>query len=485
MLKLELGSLPQFKRTPRKSSVDPSNKHKYNEKLRSNSSFKKEKNAHARDDKSPSPTVFRDRSTSKVRLDKSKSRQAGVPGFAGIEFVPLVRKNTKNSDTIGYGQQKKGSVDYETEDFFSHIAKSCKPADRFDSKCTLSLSKSTTVVCSLTENESWMINKLRPETKLFCSELEKLFSKAQASKQAKAYETKNADWESVKRIIVSELDELFVPFSDIEVSKVIGNGATSCVHVGNYRFCSVAVKKIKLTSLSPKQLANIVNEASFLKKINHPNVISIYALSIDQQQNLYLITELCEQLSVKSFFKKFKQKIPSAVKIRIIFDVAKALFHIHGDRLAITHRDIKPENVLLTGDLKAKLADFGIAKNEDSQEKPAQACSDEKLDTIATLHYMAPECILRGQYSSSSDIYSFGVLAWEILHEREAFEGLSEYNMIDSIVKNKYALDFEKGSVPEEVASLLKSCLSVTPEDRPTALKICSKLDETIKSSKK
>lgn len=140
---------------------------------------------------------------------------------------------------------------------------------------------------------------------------------------------------------------------------MIGKGATSEVYIGQYKFTPVAIKKIKLNTLNPKQLISIVNEISFLKKIRHPNVITIYAMSIDQSQCVYLATELCEQLSVKSFFQKFKGKIPEKVKIKIIFDIAKALYHIHGEKPLVVHRDIKPENVFLTGDLKAKLGDFG------------------------------------------------------------------------------------------------------------------------------
>lgn len=324
--------------------------------------------------------------------------------------------------------------------------------------------------------------KLRPETKQFCTELDRLIIRQSSSKSPMSTDSKLVDWDFVKRTVITELDDLFVPMSDIEVNRVIGTGATSSVHIGNYRFCSVAIKKIKLNTLTPKQIANIVNEASCLKKINHPNVVAIYAISIDQKQNLYLVTELCEQLSLKSFFKKFKQKIPASVKVRIIMDIAKALYHIHGERLGIVHRDIKPENILLTGDLKAKLADFGIAKCE-GQGSPVPP--EEKLDTIATLQYMAPECMLKGQYATSSDMYSFGVLAWELLHEKEAFEGLSEFNLIESVVSKKCALDYQKNLLPDDLAAKLKACLAVAPEERPIALTICTKIDEYLRSTKK
>ena len=305
----------------------------------------------------------------------------------------------------------------------------------------------------------------------------------QSSSKSQLSEAKAVDWDLTKRTIVAELDELFVPFSDIELTRPIGKGATSDVYVGSFNFCSVAIKRVKLSSLGAKQISNIVNEASCLKKIKHPNVIALYGLSIDQSQNLYIITELCEQLSMKSFFKKFKEKIPPAVKVKLMMDIAKSLFHIHGERLAIIHRDIKPENIFLTTELKAKLGDFGIAKVNDGAE--GTVVEKDKLDTIATLHYMAPECMLRGQYTAASDIYSFGVLCWELLHEKEPFEGLNEFNLISSVVNSKGMLEFDRSVVPEEVAVVLRACLSINPEDRPSAKTLCTKIDEHIKKAKK
>lgn len=138
-MKIGLSGITVLNKTPRKTSVDNSHKKNICDKLRSNSSFKKERPR--AEEYSPSPTAFRDSSTSKSRLNKSLSRRPKKP-IQGIDFIPLVRKNTKNSDTLA----GKKSSEYDTEDFFSYIGKSPRVGvDRFDSKETISICKSTTV----------------------------------------------------------------------------------------------------------------------------------------------------------------------------------------------------------------------------------------------------------------------------------------------------------------------------------------------------
>lgn len=85
----------------------------------------------------------------------------------------------------------------------------------------------------------------------------------------------------------------------------------------------------------------------------------IIGLVMDKDNNLLIITELCEQESIKKFFKKFKGKAPLNVKIRMLFDIAKAIYFMHDAEPSVIHRDLKPENIFLTADLKAKIGDFG------------------------------------------------------------------------------------------------------------------------------
>lgn len=104
-------------------------------------------------------------------------------------------------------------------------------------------------------------------------------------------------------------------------------------------------------------------------------------------------------------------------------------------------------------------------------------------DTIATLQYMAPECLLKGHYTPSSDVYAFGVLAWELLHDAEAHQGLTEFHLINAIVNQGHCLKFDS-SIPADLEEVFTACLSIDLDQRPTAKNICIKFADHLKSRK-
>jgi serine/threonine-protein kinase CTR1 len=159
--------------------------------------------------------------------------------------------------------------------------------------------------------------------------------------------------------VYRDLDDLAAKEEEIDLGKKIGSGASSEVFYGNFKFCPCAVKKIKMTMMNAKQINFIINEIACLKKLRHPNIVMIIGVLIDQEDNLMIITELCEQESIKKFLTKFQKKAPLNVKMRILFDIAKAIYYMHESEPQIVHRDLKPENIFLTADLKAKIGDFG------------------------------------------------------------------------------------------------------------------------------
>ena len=192
---------------------------------------------------------------------------------------------------------------------------------------------------------------IRNSTKTFYERLEKIIIKNNLKGEI--------NLQDIKNIVYRDLDDLAAKEEEIDLGKKIGNGASSEVFYGNFKFCPCAVKKIKMSMMNAKQINFIVSEIACLKKLRHPNIVMIIGVLIDQEDNLMIITELCEQESIKKFLTKFQKKAPLNVKMRILFDIAKAIYYMHESEPQIIHRDLKPENIFLTADLKAKIGDFG------------------------------------------------------------------------------------------------------------------------------
>lgn len=171
----------------------------------------------------------------------------------------------------------------------------------------------------------------------------------------------------------------------------------------------------------------LFNELTCMKKLRHPNVALLLGISIDNQENLYIVLELFEQQTLDKFVMKYKGEIPKETKFEILFDIAKALNYIHSNKPKIIHRDIKPENIFITSDIKAKVGDFGMSQITEINER-------HNTETTGTQQYMAPESLSKSIYSSASDIYGFGIVMWEMLMEKEAFKGVEGFALIQTVV---------------------------------------------------
>lgn len=106
-------------------------------------------------------------------------------------------------------------------------------------------------------------------------------------------------------------------------------------------------------------------------------------------------------------------------------------------------------------------------------------------ETVSTLQYMAPEAMSKSQYSKYSDIYSFGIVAYEILFEKQAFGNLDGFNLINSIVSERLTPKFPSDFERDDIKDLLSDCWKYCPHERVNAARLCKRLIKIIKRIKK
>ncbi|CAO2842291.1 unnamed protein product, partial [Amaranthus hypochondriacus] len=192
----------------------------------------------------------------------------------------------------------------------------------------------------------------------------------------------------------------------------IGEGGFGSVYLGILLDGThIAVKQ--LSSRSKQGNQEFVNEIGMISGLRHPNLVRLYGCCVEGSQ-LFLIYEYMENNNLaRVLFDNSELKLKWPARQKICVDVARGLTFLHEESIIkIVHRDIKATNVLLDGDLNAKISDFGLARLDE------QECTHISTRVAGTIGYMAPEYALWGYLTYKADVYSFGVLALEIVAGR-------------------------------------------------------------------
>jgi len=211
------------------------------------------------------------------------------------------------------------------------------------------------------------------------------------------------------------------------------------------------------------RLRRFEQEAQAASALNHPNILTIYEVGrINNQQ--FIATEFVEGETLRQRMKRGGLSLTEALDIAT--QVAGALAAAH--KAGIIHRDIKPENIMLRPDGYVKILDFGLAKLTEQDERPPSLTNIEKTEMssgllMGTLKYMSPEQAQGKQVDPRSDIFSFGVVLYEMLAGRAPFDGKASNDLIAAILKSEPP---PLTDVPEELRRLLAKALRKKKEER-------------------
>lgn len=203
-----------------------------------------------------------------------------------------------------------------------------------------------------------------------------------------------------------------------EIQGILGRGGMGVVYKGYDRAIArgVAIKAITKASLDSEELKHVVarfrHEAQAVGRLVHPRIVQIYDYGEDDAV-AYIVMEL---VNGKPLSEHLAQE--TSYEIREVGEIIRQLLdgigHAHAER--VIHRDIKPSNILVNSDGRIKLSDFGIARIESSN-------LTQIGDVLGTPHYMAPEQFLGAEIETQADLYSVGVIAYELLTGRKPFTG--------------------------------------------------------------
>ena len=247
--------------------------------------------------------------------------------------------------------------------------------------------------------------------------------------------------------------------SDFTVIKELGQGSYGKVLLVRHNKTNIiyALKVIdkRLLLINIEERNQFLREVQIMYKIHHPNVVKLFG-HFEDNTYCYLLMEFVEGGELFSYIpENGKSKISTHQIASIIRDVISAIYYMHHMNPPIVHRDIKPENILVTSNMQAKLSDFGWSNYIQPGNKRNSICGSPV--------YLAPEMITRIGHDEKVDIWSIGVLLFELLTGDQAWAG-------DNVETVKYNICNLKISWPEDIdplaADLISQILKIEPYER-------------------
>ncbi|WP_297136705.1 Stk1 family PASTA domain-containing Ser/Thr kinase [Terrisporobacter sp.] len=246
-----------------------------------------------------------------------------------------------------------------------------------------------------------------------------------------------------------------------EIISKIGDGGMAFVYQAKDRLLNrvVAVKVLRPEFVDDEEfLAKFKREAEAVANINHPNIVNVYDVGCDGKIN-YIVMEYVDGQNLKEIIKN-EGTLDEYTALDITKQIAKALEAAH--KKGVIHRDIKPHNILISNEGRnVKVADFGIAK----------AATNSTMTNIGSIigsvHYFSPEQAKGQSVKNNADLYSLGIVLYEMILGKVPFKGDSPISIaLQHINEDIEFTPEEKTNVPQSIRTLIKKLTEKSPEDR-------------------
>ncbi|KAJ0508718.1 putative protein kinase RLK-Pelle-DLSV family [Helianthus annuus] len=270
--------------------------------------------------------------------------------------------------------------------------------------------------------------------------------------------------------------------NDFSPENKLGEGGFGPVYKGTLDDERViAVKQLSVASHQGK--TQFIAEIATISAVQHRNLVKLYGCCIEGDKRL-LVYEYLENKSLdQALFGNKRLSLSWATRFDICLGIARGLSYLHEEsRIRIIHRDVKASNVLLDSDLNPKISDFGLAKLYDDKK------THMSTRVAGTIGYLAPEYAMRGHLTEKADVFSFGVVALEIVSGRPNSDSTLEDEKISFSSSNsevelvdKELSEFDENEV-KRVTRIALLCTQTSPMQRPPMSKVVAMLSGDVET---
>ncbi len=251
------------------------------------------------------------------------------------------------------------------------------------------------------------------------------------------------------------------------ILKAIGEGGMGAVYLAQDLTLGREVAlKVLADAGDPDHLRRFSDEARLASSLNHPNIVTIYALGGEGDVR-YIAMEFVPGRTLRALLAESALSVRRTLLLGI--QVADALTAAHAK--GITHRDLKPANIMVTAEDRVKVLDFGLAKRQisvgDANELPTQTCMTVVGTVLGTVGYMAPEQAAARTVEHTADQFSFGAILYEMLSGQRAFKRETTVETLSAIIREEPPpLHSLNPAVPTSLQQFVERCLAKNPADR-------------------
>ncbi|XP_024638131.1 serine/threonine-protein kinase EDR1 isoform X2 [Medicago truncatula] len=258
-------------------------------------------------------------------------------------------------------------------------------------------------------------------------------------------------------------EEWNIDFSELTVGTRVGIGFFGEVFRGIWNGTDVAIKVFLEQDLTAENMEDFCNEISILSRLRHPNVI-LFLGACTKPPRLSMVTEYMEMGSLFYLIHVSgqKKKLSWRRRLKMLRDICRGLMHIH--RMKIIHRDVKSANCLVDKHWTVKVCDFGLSRI--ITESPMRDSS-----SAGTPEWMAPELIRNEPFTEKCDIFSLGVIMWELCNLSRPWEGVPPERVVYTVANEGSRLEIPEGPL----GRLISECWA-EPNERPSCEEILSRL---------
>ena len=262
-------------------------------------------------------------------------------------------------------------------------------------------------------------------------------------------------------LIGKKLDGLY------EVKELIGSGGMANVYkavmlgrngpVPAGTVVAVKVLRQEYTH-DPELVRRFKNESKAISLLNHPNIVEVYDVSVNDQLQ-YIVMEYVDGMTLREYLNERGGKLTSRETVHFISQILKALEHAHAN--GVVHRDIKPQNIMLLDNGQLRMMDFGIARISRAEN---QLLSGK---TMGSVHYISPEQAKGDETDCTSDIYSVGVMMYEMLSGQLPFDAEDAVEVaIKQISDQPKSLHEIAPQVPAALVEITEKAMAKLPQNR-------------------